>query len=321
MKWIPNALALATVLFGPAASAQSCPPSEFGRSCGPFGSPFPGLPQWVGVCIASTCSSENPDDGAVSQQPCGFCQPIACPVPEIGQPCDAGACTQATCRGTDDAGNSTSQTCGVCIVPIPVCSSANLGAPCGDGGTCMTGTVRTTGPAGAAPPSDLFYSTPECVVPLNVPDGGGLDVDASIGATPHAGDGAAPAPAADASSVDTSTSSRGSGGSSGCDVAAGRGRRTHGPRGFGLLFTAAAMLVAMRRLLRLSSGPRRGRSVGVPSAPISEKKTVAGLAFAVPGAGTVWARFTRPERAPTSFFGPLRAAFCPKIGDPAKLTR
>jgi hypothetical protein len=185
----------------------------------------------------------------------------------------------------------------------------------------MTGTVRTTGPAGAAPPSDLFYSTPECVVPLNVPDGGGLDVDASIGATPHAGDGAAPAPAADASSVDASTSSRGSGGSSGCDVAAGRGRRTHGPRGFGLLFTAAAMLVAMRRLLRLSSGPRRGRSVGVPSAPISEKKTVAGLAFAVPGAGTVWARFTRPERAPTSFLGSLRAAFCPKIGDPAKLTR
>jgi hypothetical protein len=151
MKWIPNALALATVLFGPAASAQSCPPSEFGRSCGPFGSPFPGLPQWVGVCIASTCSSENPDDGAVSQQPCGFCQPIACPVPEIGQPCDAGACTQATCRGTDDAGNSTSQTCGVCIVPIPGCSSANLGAPCGDGGTCMFGNGSHDGPGGGGP--------------------------------------------------------------------------------------------------------------------------------------------------------------------------
>jgi hypothetical protein len=38
-------------------------------------------------------------------------------------------------------------------------------------------------------------------------------------------------------------------------------------------------------------------------------------------AGTVWARFTRPERAPTGFFGPLRDAFCPKIDDPAKLTR
>lgn len=165
MKWIPNALALAMVLFGPAASAQSCPPSEFGKSCGPFGSPFPGLPQWVGVCIASTCSSENQDDGAVSRQPCGFCEPVACPVPEVGQPCDAGTCTQATCRGTDDAGNPTSQTCGVCIVPILGCSSANLGAPCGDGGTCMTGTVRAPGPAGAAPPSDLFYSTPQCVRP------------------------------------------------------------------------------------------------------------------------------------------------------------
>jgi len=40
-----------------------------------------------------------------------------------------------------------------------------------------------------------------------------------------------------------------------------------------------------------------------------------------PQPGTVWARFTRPERAPTSFFGPLKAAFCPKIGNPAKLTR
>jgi hypothetical protein len=99
------------------------------------------------------------------------------------------------------------------------------------------------------------------------------------------------------------------------------GNRVVGAIGFGLLFTAAAMLVAMRRLLRLSSGPRRGPSVGAPSARIREKKTVAGLAFAVPGAGTVWARFTRPEGAPTSFLGPLRAAFCPKIGDPAKLTR
>jgi hypothetical protein len=253
VKWLPNAfaLSLAIVLFGPAASAQSCPPSEFGKSCGPFGSSFPGLPQWVGVCIASTCSSENPDDGAVSEQPCGFCQPVACPVPEIGQPCDAGTCTQATCRGTDDAGNPSSQTCGVCIVPIPGCSSANLGAPCGDGGTCMTGMVRTTGPAGAAPPSDLFYSTPECVVPLNVPDGGDLDVDASVRATPHAPDGAASAAAADASSEDASTSSRGSGrgsgGSSGCDIAAERGLRTRFPQGIGLLFTAAAMLVVMRR--------------------------------------------------------------------------
>ena len=33
------------------------------------------------------------------------------------------------------------------------------------------------------------------------------------------------------------------------------------------------------------------------------------------------ARFTRPEGAPTSFLGPLSAAFCPKIDDPAKLTR
>jgi hypothetical protein len=246
MKRIPNAfaLALAMVLFGPAASAQSCPPSQFGQSCGPFGSPFPGLPQWVGVCIASTCSSQNLDDGAVSQQPCGFCEPVACPVPEVGHPCDAGTCTQATCRGTDDAGNASSQTCGVCIVPIPGCSSANLGASCGDGGTCMTGTVRALGPAGAAPPSDLFYSTSECVVPLAVPDGGSLDVDASIGAGPHAAEDAA---AADASSGDAPTSSRGSDDGSGCDVARGRGPGTRHPRGIGLLLTAAAMLVAMRR--------------------------------------------------------------------------
>jgi hypothetical protein len=254
VKLVPNAfaLALAMVLFGPAASAQSCPPSEFGKSCGPFGSPFPGLPQWVGVCIAATCSSQNLDDGAVSQQPCGFCEPVACPVPEIGQPCDAGTCTQATCRGTDDAGNASSQACGVCIVPIPGCSSANLGAPCANGGTCMTGTVRAKGPAGAAPPSDLVYSTPECVVPLTVPDGGDLDVDASISATPQAADGAASAPGADASSGDAATSSRGSG--SGCDVAAGRGLRTRYPRGIGLLFAAAALLVAMKRRRSAAGG-------------------------------------------------------------------
>ncbi|MGA7122630.1 MAG: hypothetical protein WBY94_21195 [Polyangiaceae bacterium] len=247
LKWILNALAIAMLLFGPTASAQSCPPSEFCQSCGPFGSSFPGLPQWVGVCIASTCSSENPGDGAVSQQPYGFCEPVACPVPELGQLCDAGTCTQATCRGPDDAGNPTSQNCGVCIVPIPGCSSANLGAPCGEGGTCMTGTVRALGPAGAAPPADLFYSTPQCVVPLNVPDSGALEVDASIGATARGANGDSPAPVADGSGEDVSTSSRGSGGSSGCDVAAGGGRRTQGPRGIGLLFTAAALLVAMRR--------------------------------------------------------------------------
>ena len=271
LKWILNALAIAMLLFGPTASAQSCPPSEFGQSCGPFGSSFPGLPQWVGVCIASTCSSENPGDGAVSQQPYGFCEPVACPVPELGQLCDAGTCTQATCRGPDDAGNPTSQNCGVCIVPIPGCSSANLGAPCGEGGTCMTGTVRALGPAGAAPPADLFYSTPQCVVPLNVPDSGALEVDASIGATARGANGDSPAPVADGSGEDVSTSSRGSGGSSGCDVAAGGGRRTQGPRGIGLLFTAAALLVAMRRAgTRCGQSSRRGAGRGGCAAIRSE---------------------------------------------------
>ncbi len=253
MTRIPNAfgLAIAIVLFAPAVSAQSCPPSEFGQSCGPFGSPFPGLPQWVGICIASTCSSSNPDDGGVTEQACGFCEPVACPTSEIGQPCEAGTCTQATCRGPDDAGNSTSQTCGACIVPIPGCTSSNLGAACGDGGTCMTGTVRARGPAGAAPPSDLFYSTPQCVVPVSVPDGGSLDVDASIGAAHNPAEDAASAPAAQGSG-DASAASRGSGGSSGCDIA-GRGLPTRGPGGIGLLFAAAATFVAWRRW------PRRGR--------------------------------------------------------------
>jgi hypothetical protein len=39
----------------------------------------------------------------------------------------------------------------VCIVPIPGCSSANLGAPCGDGGTCMFGNGSHDGPGGGGP--------------------------------------------------------------------------------------------------------------------------------------------------------------------------
>jgi hypothetical protein len=70
----------------------------------------------------------------------------------------------------------------------------------------------------------------------------------------------------------------------------------------------AAVLVVMRRLLRLSSGPRRGPSVGVPSAPISEKNTVAGFAFAVPGAGTVY-----PSRTGSNeFLGVSQGRFLPE---------
>jgi hypothetical protein len=56
----------------------------------------------------------------------------------------------------------------------------------------------------------------------------------------------------------------------------------------------------------------------VVAQPRAREETVPGLAHSPPPER---ARFTRPEQAPTSFLGLLRAAFFPKIGDPAKLTR
>ena len=62
-------------------------------------------------------------------------------------------------------------------------------------------------------------------------------------------------------------------------------------------------------------------SVRVPSAPTSlKKKTVPSLGFSVPsghGSGTVYPSRTGSNK----LFRPLRAAFFPKIGDSAKLTR
>jgi hypothetical protein len=238
---VPLVVALAALLFAAPASAQQCPASEFGKSCGPGGSAFPGLPAWAGLCIQSTCSSENPDDGAVTEQPCGFCEPVACPTSEIGQPCEGGICTQATCRGADDAGNGTSQACGVCISPSSDCTSANDGAPCGDGGTCMMASVRALGPAGSPPAADLFYSAPQCVVPAVVPEGGTFDIDASLGGTPHAADGSAALDAGATSTGAASTSSS----KSGCGVAPGAG-----PRGLGFAFAASVLLGRLRRRRR-----------------------------------------------------------------------
>jgi MYXO-CTERM domain-containing protein len=108
----------------------------------------------------------------------------------------------------------------------------------------MTETVRALGPAGAPPPSDLFYSTVQCVAPLDVPDGGALDVDAGLAAAHNAG-GDASTTATNASGGDASTSSQGAGGHSGCEMAAGGGSQTRDLGGIGLLF--AATLVSRRR--------------------------------------------------------------------------
>ncbi len=231
------ALAIAACLVPRIASAQQCPASSAGQACN----------GGAGLCVASTCSYY---DGGVSvPTPCAFCEPVACPAAEVGQPCEGGTCTAATCRGPDagpDGG------CTICASPpTNACAPADTGKPCGDGGVCTMMLNRLLGPAGAPPPSDLFYPTWVCYVapppgPCCVDAGAGLSVGGDdAGGSPHATE-------ADAGSLGaTAGGASNGGGGGGCDVSTGAASLS----GAVLLLCAGGALKRRRRL------PRRARDL------------------------------------------------------------
>jgi hypothetical protein len=196
------------------AFAQQCPVAETGQAC--VGG--------TGVCVPSTCSYE---DGGVSvQEPCAFCEPVACPLAAIGQPCDAGTCTQATCSGPE-AGLRAD--CAVCTSPPSnACDQAQSGQACSGVGVCTMTDTGALGPAGAPPGSELYYPITVCIV---TPEASAQDVDAATGLGLSGGN---------AGAVVSARSSSGSGGG-GCSVTDASAGAMVGP---GLCVVA---LVAIRR--------------------------------------------------------------------------
>ena len=181
------------------------------------------------------------------RRPVWILRTLACPMSDIGQPCEAGTCTQATCLVVDDAGSSRRQTCGVCLSPPPDCTSTNVGAACGEGGVCTIGTVRALGPAGTPPPSQLYYSVSECLVPVSAGDG--QDVDAAALGFPSAGDGSTASASPPGSGLGSMPKS---GASSGCGVAG-----TGAPCGLALSVVTGAVLAAVMRKKRAEQARRR----------------------------------------------------------------
>jgi hypothetical protein len=220
------AIALAALAVPCVAVAQQCPATQIGQACN----------GGAGSCVASMCTTDD-DAGVQTPVACGFCEPVTCPMTEVGQPCEGGTCTQATCRAADDAGQETQETCAVCTGAQPgACSAAQSGQLCADGGVCTMMSTRALGPAGALPPSDLFYPIWVC---YEAPEAGGVEVDASLGLAHSVGD---------ASSADTGTpaaAASGGSGSSGCDVSEAR---ANGSGGYaGLLFAAIVVAGSRRR--------------------------------------------------------------------------
>jgi hypothetical protein len=99
---------------------------------------------------------------------------------------------------------------------------------------------RVLGPAGAPPPSDLFYPTWVCYV---APEAGPLDVDARAGLSGNADSGAP----AHASATDAgSQGAGGGGGGGGCDLPAGESSVP----GIGLLLMCVGGAITWRRRSR-----------------------------------------------------------------------
>ncbi len=99
-----------------------------------------------------------------------------CPVPQIGQACDAGTCVQATCTDTDVAGSSTIRSCGACVELGPnSCSPEDVGHPCDDaGGVCSPFSEGMGGGSttGAGPSFQITYSLATCTIPGDATGGG-----------------------------------------------------------------------------------------------------------------------------------------------------
>jgi MYXO-CTERM domain-containing protein len=225
------AFALALLAVARSAAGQQCPVAEFGQACSGGN---------VGVCVQSTCSSTGLD-GATTEAPCGFCEPVGCPSTEVGQPCEGGTCTEATCEGTDDAGFATTEPCAMCLMPPPnACPADQVGMPCADGGTCMASDGKADGPAGTPPPSQIVYPIWTCQV---VFDGGGVLSAGDAGVTE---DGAATSD----DLADANGSAPHSNSSSGCAVSA-----APTPHGLGLWLFGGVFALALRR----RSEPRTSR--------------------------------------------------------------
>jgi hypothetical protein len=246
MKKITLLAAVSLVAWAQPAQAQKCPAASVGQSCA-TGVDFVGW--WgTGLCVASTCGT-TAADGAATVQPCGFCEPIACPMAQIGQPCEAGTCTQATCLVVHDAGSGSREPCSVCASPPPdQCSMSEVGQSCGDGGVCMANRTRTYGPAGAPPPSQVTYPVWQCVVPSY----SDADVDAASSLGLAAGDdsGATEAlPDSGGSKAPPGSSAATGSGSSGCGISAAGGGAG---AGLSLLASVALTVVSLRRRRRRS---------------------------------------------------------------------
>jgi MYXO-CTERM domain-containing protein len=218
---VAAAAILSGVVMPRAALAQQCAVSQVGQLCA----------GGAGACVQSTCTSY--DAGVSQDEPCAFCEPVACPVAQVGQPCEAGTCTQATCTTSDDAGNAVRQTCAVCTTsPADSCSQAQSGQACDGGGVCTSSAIRALGPAGLPPPAELYYPVWLCVV---TPEAGPCCVDAGVTLGLSPGDGSAPSK----SSVGSNSAG------SGCDLSAGDANSST-PH-LGLLFGGLVAAVARRR--------------------------------------------------------------------------
>jgi len=195
------------------------------------------------LAVARTAAGHISPDGGMTDEPCGRCEPFACPLAEVGQPCEGGTCTQATCEG-GDAGR---QTCAVCASPqTGACSQAQVGQACPDGGVCTMMDTRSLGPAGAPPPANLYYPVSVCVVTPATPEGGALDVDAAAEHTLPSNDAAAPSDAPPGASTAPS-------GGKGCDLSGGATGLSAG----GLWLLLGGLVSAVRRRRG------RGRAAGV----------------------------------------------------------
>jgi hypothetical protein len=221
--------AIALMSIARSSAAQQCPPAQFGQPC-TGGS--------VGTCVASTCSSEA-DDGAVTDQPCGFCEAVECSIAAAGQACDGGgSCAKGTCEGTDDAGMASSRACAVCVLPpSDECTANNVGKPC-DGGVCISNDGKARGPAGAGPSSQVVYPQWTCQIFIDA-SGPLAELDASVG-VPHGGTsaGMSPADAATPPPAALPTSK----GSSGCAISG-----PSSPSGSTLYLGTGAVVLAWRR--------------------------------------------------------------------------
>jgi hypothetical protein len=122
-----------------------------------------------------------------------------CPVAQIGQACDAGACIQATCTNTDVDGSTTVRSCGACIDLGPnSCPPGDVGKPCDGGGVCSSaGGGGGGGPVGGGGPSfQIMYSLGICSIPSDGGGGslgrggGGTDASAAFGTGDDASAGA-----------------------------------------------------------------------------------------------------------------------------------